>query len=96
MYSTRGGHLTNIAGLVHSEGVELAGAVRPTREAKLWANVAYVNARSTGRVQSLSTLFRLGNVNVERASSLPKSELWELMREAAASAEYQLPRIEGS
>jgi len=37
------------------------------------AGVAYVNARSTGRVQSLSTLFRLGNVNVERASSLPKS-----------------------
>jgi iron complex outermembrane recepter protein len=45
VYSTRGGHLTNIAGLVHSEGVELAGAVRPTREAKLWANVAYVNAK---------------------------------------------------
>jgi len=60
------------------------------------AGVAYVNARSTGRVQSLSTLFRLGNVNVERASSLPKSELWDLMREAAAGAEYQLPRIEGS
>jgi len=60
------------------------------------AGVAYVNARSTGRVQSLSTLFRVGNVNVNRASSLPKSELWELMRAAAAGDDYQLPRIEGS
>jgi glycine/D-amino acid oxidase-like deaminating enzyme len=60
------------------------------------ADVAYVNARSTGRVQSLSTLFRVGNVNLERAASLSKSELWERMREAAASGEYELPRIEGS
>jgi len=60
------------------------------------AGVAYVNARATGRVQSLSTLFRVGNVNVERASSLPKATLWELMREANASGAYQLPRIEGS
>ena len=60
------------------------------------AGVAYVNARSTGHVQSLSTLFRVGNVNVERVSSLPKATLWELMAGAAASGAYQLPRIEGS
>ena len=60
------------------------------------AGVAYVNARSTGHVQSLSTLFRLGNVNVERAAGVPKTELWALMRQAAESGDYQLPRIEGS
>jgi len=60
------------------------------------AGVAYDNAQATGRVQSLSTLFKLANVDVARAASVPKSQLWDLMREAAASGEYRLPRIEGS
>jgi hypothetical protein len=47
-------------------------------------------------VQSLSTVFRMANVDVERAESLPKAELWALMREASASRRYRLPRIEGS
>jgi glycine/D-amino acid oxidase-like deaminating enzyme len=49
-----------------------------------------------GPVQSLSTVFRLANVDVERAESVPKAELWRLMQEAAASGEYALPRLEGS
>jgi 2-polyprenyl-6-methoxyphenol hydroxylase-like FAD-dependent oxidoreductase len=48
------------------------------------------------RVQSLSTVFRMANVDVARAEAVPKSELWELMREAAASGAYDLPRLEGS
>ncbi|MGH2382859.1 MAG: FAD-dependent oxidoreductase [Candidatus Limnocylindria bacterium] len=60
------------------------------------AGVEHDNAARQGRVQSLSTLFKLANVDVERAASVPKTELWELMREAATSGEYMLPRIEGS
>jgi len=60
------------------------------------AGVPYDNAQMQGRVQSLSTLFKVANVDVARAASVPKAELWSLMREAAASGAYQLPRIEGS
>jgi glycine/D-amino acid oxidase-like deaminating enzyme len=60
------------------------------------AGVAYDNAAQQGRVQSLSTLFKLANVDVERAGAVKKAELWERMREAAASGDYVLPRIEGS
>lgn len=60
------------------------------------AGVPYENAQASGRVQSLSTLFKLGSVDVERAAAVPKAELWERMRAAAASGEYELPRIEGS
>src|SRR4051812_23563910 len=47
-------------------------------------------------VQSLSTVFRMANVDVERAQSVPKEELWQLMREARDSGRYALTRIEGS
>ncbi|MCV0402427.1 MAG: FAD-dependent oxidoreductase [Chloroflexi bacterium] len=60
------------------------------------AGVPYENAQESGRVQSLSTLFKLANVDVERASAVPKAELWERMRQAAESGDYRLPRIEGS
>ena len=60
------------------------------------AGGGYDNAQQQGRVQSLSTLFKLANVDVERAASVKKAELWERMSEAAASGEYRLPRIEGS
>ena len=60
------------------------------------AGGGYDNAQHQGRVQSLSTLFKLANVDVERAASVKKAELWERMREAAASGDYRLPRIEGS
>jgi hypothetical protein len=60
------------------------------------AGVPYDDARSTGTVQSLSTLFRLANVDIARAAAVPKAELWALMREAAATGSYRLPRLEGS
>jgi hypothetical protein len=47
-------------------------------------------------VQSLSTVFRVANVDVARAETLPKQELWALMREARDSGRYGLTRIEGS
>nr|WP_244424433.1 TonB-dependent receptor [Bradyrhizobium sp. BTAi1] len=45
VYSAQAGQRLNLAGKVKSQGVELSGAVRPTPETKVWANVAYVNAR---------------------------------------------------
>jgi hypothetical protein len=49
-----------------------------------------------GSIQSLSTLFKVANVDIAAASAVKKQELWTRMREAAASGEYRLPRIEGS
>jgi hypothetical protein len=47
-------------------------------------------------IQSLSTLFTVANVDIERAKGVPKQELWALMADAARSGEYHLPRVEGS
>ncbi|MEO8288168.1 MAG: FAD-dependent oxidoreductase [Chloroflexota bacterium] len=47
-------------------------------------------------VQSLTTTFRLGNVDVQRASNVKKGQLWDLMAGAVASGDYHLPRVEGS
>lgn len=60
------------------------------------AGVVYDDVRTTPNLQSLSTMFRLANVDVARASAIPKTELWARMREAAESGAYRLPRIEGS
>ena len=58
--------------------------------------VDYEDARTTPNLQSVSTIFRLANVDVQKAAALPKTELWAMMRGAAASGEYRLPRLEGS
>ena len=47
-------------------------------------------------MQSLSTVFRVANVDVARAEAVPKQELWALMREARDSGRYALTRVEGS
>jgi FAD dependent oxidoreductase len=47
-------------------------------------------------VQSLTTTFRLGNVDVDQARQVTRQELWSLMAEAAGSHAYHLPRVEGS
>ncbi len=60
------------------------------------AGTPHDDPASTPELQALSTLFRLANVDVARATQTPKEHLWGLMREAADSAGYALPRIEGS
>lgn len=47
-------------------------------------------------VQSLTTTFRIGNVDAEAAKTFTKNQLWAWMKEANQSGEYQLPREEGS
>ncbi len=60
------------------------------------AGAGYDDVRTTRAIQALSTLFSLANVDVARASAIPRAELWGRLREAAASGEYRLPRLEGS
>ena len=78
--------------------VEAAAFVDASGDADVaaMAGAGYDDAASSGGVQSLSTLFKLANVDLDRASAVPKAELWALMRDAAASGGYRLPRIEGS
>jgi glycine/D-amino acid oxidase-like deaminating enzyme len=78
--------------------VEAGAIVDASGDADLcaMAGVAYEDANSTPDLQSLSTIFRVANVDVDRAAILPKPELWALMREAAESGNYRLPRLEGS
>ena len=78
--------------------VEAAAFVDASGDADLcaMAGVPYEDAKSTPSLQSLSTIFRLANVDVETATKLPKAELWAMMREAAERGEYQMPRLEGS
>jgi ribulose 1,5-bisphosphate synthetase/thiazole synthase len=53
-------------------------------------------AGESGPAQTLTTTFRLANVDVARAGSVRKAELHARMREANASGLYRLPREEGS
>lgn len=46
--------------------------------------------------QSLTTTFRLGNVDVERARAVKRDELVARMKAANLSGDYHLPREEGS
>jgi glycine/D-amino acid oxidase-like deaminating enzyme len=60
------------------------------------AGAPYERPGASGQLQSLSTVFRVANVDVGRAEAVPKAELWRLMREASESGAYALPRLEGS
>jgi glycine/D-amino acid oxidase-like deaminating enzyme len=46
--------------------------------------------------QTLTTTFRMANVDVAKRKSVPKAAFHELMAQAAASGNYALPRKEGS
>jgi glycine/D-amino acid oxidase-like deaminating enzyme len=60
------------------------------------AGGAFEAIGSLAPVQSLTTTFRVGNVDMQRATAVPKEDLWALMREANASGRFALPREEGS
>ncbi len=60
------------------------------------AGVPHDSPRDGGTVQALSTLFKVANVDIDRARAVPKATLWALMADAASSGRYRLPRIEGS
>jgi hypothetical protein len=58
------------------------------------AGAPFEDSGALGIAQSLTTTFKMINVDVERAKAFPKTELWALMKDAGA--DYRLPRKEGS
>ncbi len=60
------------------------------------AGAPFQAAGEDGPAQSLTTTFRLGNVDESRALQVKRADLTALMRSANLSGEYQLPREEGS
>jgi hypothetical protein len=60
------------------------------------AGVPFQPAGEDGPAQSLTTTFRVGNVDETRALQVKRSDLVRLMKEANLSGDYRLPREEGS
>src|SRR5690606_26429093 len=61
-----------------------------------FAGFGYELAGDMAPAQTLTTTFRMTNVDVVRRRQISKDELHASMREAAESGEYDLPRREGS
>ena len=60
------------------------------------AQVPFEKAGDIDPAQTLTTTFKLANVNVAEAQKLPRAEFLSRMGEAADSGNYDLPRREGS
>lgn len=60
------------------------------------AGIDYELAGDLEPAQTLTTTFKMVNVDVPRRKSISKEEFHQLMREAAESGDYDLPRKEGS
>ena len=78
--------------------VEAAVVVDASGDADVchFAGLGYELAGAEEPAQTLTTTFRLVNVDTERRRALGKDELHRLMAEAAASGAYDLPRRDGS
>ena len=61
-----------------------------------FAGFGFETAGELDPAQSLTTTFRMVNVDLERRRTISKDRLHLLMEEAAASGAYDLPRREGS
>lgn len=60
------------------------------------AGFSYELAGDIDPAQTLTTTFRMVNVDVPRRQTISKDDLHALMEEAAESGDYELPRREGS
>ena len=61
-----------------------------------FAGFGYETAGELDPAQTLTTTFRMVNVDVSRRRAISRSAFHELMTEAAESGDYDLPRREGS
>ena len=92
-----------IAGVV-VDGKSGLGLIRPkividaTGDADVCAaaQVPFEKAGDIDPAQTLTTTFKLANVNVAAAQQFPRAEFLRRMGEAAESGKYNLPRREGS
>jgi hypothetical protein len=88
-------HVATKAGLAE---VQAAVVVDASGDADVchFAGFGYELAGELDPAQTLTTTFRMANVDTERRSQVSKHEVHRLMAEAAESGEYDLPRREGS
>ncbi len=98
--AVRDGHVGAItvatkAGLIEVEGTVVVDA---SGDADLchFAGFGYELAGELEPAQTLTTTFRMANVDLQRRRTITKTELHGLMAEAAESGDYDLPRREGS
>jgi len=61
-----------------------------------FAGIPYELAGAEAPAQTLTTTFRMCNVDSVRRREIPRSTLKQLMADAASSGRYNLPRLEGS
>ena len=61
-----------------------------------FAGFGFETAGELDPAQTLTTTFRMANVDLDRRRAIPKAEFHRLMAEAAESGDYDLPRREGS
>ncbi len=61
-----------------------------------FAGFGFEQAGELAPAQTLTTTFRMGGVDLPRRKTIDKDRLHALMREAAESGDYDLPRREGS
>lgn len=56
----------------------------------------FVPLKESETLQSLTTIFSIGNVDIERALKVKHEEVLVLMKKAKESGKYDLPRLDGS
>jgi glycine/D-amino acid oxidase-like deaminating enzyme len=61
-----------------------------------FAGFGYEQAGEVAPAQTLTTTFRMCNVDLARRATMSRPQLRQLMADAAASGRYRLPRLEGS
>ncbi len=61
-----------------------------------FAGFDYDGINSHVPVQSLTTTFRVNNVDYEKTKQFTKQNMWDWMKQANESGKYKLPREEGS
>ena len=98
--SVRDGHVERLlvatkAGLLRVEGRVFIDA---SGDADLvhYAGFGYELAGAEAPAQTLTTTFKMVNVDIARRKQIPSAEVHDRMAEAAESGDYDLPRREGS
>ena len=97
---TENGTITRLIAETKKEKIELKAKmfIDTTGDGDVFyhAGFDYDGVNGSEHVQSLTTTFRMINVDETKLSSFTKEEMWAKMKEASQSGEFHLPRWEGS